>query len=236
MSFILYGYSALFFVLLILSDDQTLNGHGAGGNPGKKSIAEKGTHMKREEIKAIIPEITPEQLDSIMGINGSDIEKAKAKVTALEAELKDKKEAFDNLNTEFNTLKAQNASGEDWKAKFEALYADNLAKEKQAEADRIAKEKADSITSRFTAVLGEKQFSHDAIKADYLKKFGEALDNKDNAAKSDADIFHELTKDDTAAFKGITTVKLAGGTDKGFTNDSDEAQIRAVMGLPPTKN
>lgn len=136
--------------------------------------------MKREEIKTIFPDATDEQLDKVMGINGTDVEKAKAKTTALEAEIKEKKEAFDKLNAEFEKLKTDGASAEDRKAKFEALQADNVAKEKQAEADRIAKEKADGILNRFTAVMGGKEFSHEAVKADYLRKFGEALDNKDN--------------------------------------------------------
>mgnify|MGYP003451578224 CR=1 FL=1 len=96
--------------------------------------------MKREEIKAIFADATDEQLKAVMDLNGADVEKAKSKVTALETELKEKKADFDKLNTEFEALKTANASGEDWKAKFEALQAENVAKEKQAEADREAYE------------------------------------------------------------------------------------------------
>ena len=167
--------------------------------------------MKREEIKAIFADATDEQLKAIMDSNGSDVEKAKSKVTALEAELKEKKADFEKLNTEFEALKTANASGEDWKAKFEALQAENDAKAKQAEADRILAEKAEALNKRFETVVGDKKFSHDAIKADYLKKFGEAIELDENKSKSDADIFHELTKDDTSAFAGVQAVKLAGG-------------------------
>lgn len=167
--------------------------------------------MKREEIKAIFPEATDEQLSKILDINGSDVEKFKAKVTALEADIKEKNEAFDKLNTEFESLKSSNAGAEEYKSKYEALVAENAAKAKQAEADRILAEKNENISNRFSAVLGEKKFSHDAIKAEYLKKFTEALDLKENQGRSDADIFHELTKDDPVAFTGVTTVKLAGG-------------------------
>ena len=167
--------------------------------------------MKREEIKAIFADATDEQLKAIMDLNGSDVEKAKSKVTALEAELKEKKADFEKLNTEFEALKTANASGEDWKAKFEALQAENDAKAKQAEADRILAEKAEALNKRFETVVGDKKFSHDAIKADYLKKFGEAIELDENKSKSDADIFHELTKDDASAFTGVQAVKLAGG-------------------------
>ena len=171
--------------------------------------------MKREEIKAIFPDITDEQLDKVMALHGAEIEKTKAKVTALETELKEKKEAFDNLNTEFETLKTSNASGEEFQKKYEALKADIDAKEKQAEADRILKEKQDGILKRFDAVMNGKEFNHDAIKAEYLKRFGEAIELDENKAKSDADIFHELTKDDASAFKGVTAVRLAGGKIQG---------------------
>lgn len=188
--------------------------------------------MKREEIKAIFPDASDEQLKSVLDINGADVEKVKAKVTDLENKAKENKEAFDKLNTEFEALKTANASGEDWKAKFEALKADNDAKEKQAEADRILAEKNENINNRFSAVLGEKKFSHEAIKADYLKKFTEALELKENQGRSDADIFHELTKDDKTAFEGVTAIKLAGGNPTPGGNNNDIDKARAVMGLP----
>lgn len=186
--------------------------------------------MKREEIKAIFPDITDEQLDKVMALHGAEIEKTKAKVTALETELKEKKEAFDNLNTEFETLKTSNASGEEWQKKYEALKADIDAKEKQAEAERIVKEKQDGILKRFDAVMNGKEFNHDAIKAEYLKKFGEAIELDENKAKSDADIFHELTKDDASAFKGVTAVRLAGGTNRniGGTVYNSKADIMKI--------
>ena len=109
-------------------------------------------------------------------------------------------------------MKTANASGEDWKAKFEALQAENIAKEKQAEADRILAEKNADIEKRFAECVGDKKFSHDAIKADYLKKFAEALESEEYKGKGDVDIFHALTKDDKNAFEGVTAVKLAGGT------------------------
>ena len=176
--------------------------------------------MKREEIKSIFPEATDEQLKSIMDLNGADVEKAKSKVTSLENELKEKKADFDKLNGELEALKASNASGEEWKTKYEAIVAENEAKAKQAEADRILKEKQENVLNRFNAVVGDKKFSHDAVKADYLKKFGEALENKDFEGKSDADVFHALTKDDASAFVGVTTVKLAGGRPQGVGGKS----------------
>lgn len=171
--------------------------------------------MKREEIKAIFADATDEQIDKIMNINGADVEKFKTKVTNLENDAKANKEAMDKLSTELEALKTSGASDAEYKAKYEALVAENDAKQKQAEADRIAKEKADNVASRFATVVGDKEFSHDAIKSAYLAKFGEALEDKAYEGKSDADIFHALTKDDASAFKGVVVTKLAGGANRG---------------------
>lgn len=171
--------------------------------------------MKRDEIKAIFPDATDEQLKAVMDLNGADAEKAKAKLTALEAELTESKEGLLKLNGEFEALKAANADGAEWKTKFEALQAENAAREKQAEADRIRREKAESINKRFETAVGEKKFSHDAIRASYLQKFGEALESAEYQGKSDSEIFHALTKDDADAFRGATIVKLAGGAPQG---------------------
>lgn len=175
--------------------------------------------MKREELKQIA-ELTDEQLDKIMAINGADVEKVKAKVTALEADLKEAKETSDKINTEFEALKSSNASAEEYKTKYEALVAENEAKAKQAEADRILAEKTENINKRFEAVVGEKKFSHNAIKADYLKKFGEAIELEENKSLSDEQVFHNLIKDDKNAFEGVTAVKLAGGTPQGSGSNS----------------
>ena len=164
--------------------------------------------------------VEKEVAEKIFAERSKEIEADKAKREKLETELKEKKESLDNLSKEFEDLKSSNASAEEYKTKYEALVADNEAKAKQAEADRILKEKQENVLNRFNAVVGDKKFSHDAVKADYLKKFGEALENKDFEGKSDADVFHALTKDDANAFTGVTAVKLAGGNPKGIGSNS----------------
>lgn len=173
--------------------------------------------------------VDKETAEKIFAERGVEIEKEKAKQTVLETELKEKTEAFNNLNSELETLKNANADGADWKAKFEALQADNEAKAKQAEAERIMREKSESIEKRFNECVGDKQFNHEAIRAEYLKKFGEALENKDFEGKGDSDIFRELTQNDGSAFKGVTIVKLAGGTPRanGKTYSSKD-EIMAI--------
>ena len=180
--------------------------------------------------------VEKEVAEKIFAERSKEIEADKAKREKLETELKEKKESLDNLSKEFEDLKSSNASAEEYKAKYEALVADNEAKAKQAEADRILAEKTENINKRFEAVVGEKKFSHDAIKADYLKKFGEAIELEENKSLSDEQVFHNLIKDDANAFTGVTAVKLAGGTPQGTGSNYDDATARAVMGLPPKNN
>lgn len=132
-------------------------------------------------------------------------------------------------------MKSKNVDAEDYKSKFESLQREITEKEKQAKADAEAQKKAEGILNRFNTAVGEKKFSHEAIKADYLKKFGEAIESKDFEGKSDADIFHELTKDDANAFQGVTAFKLEGGSNKSLGVSFDDEKIRSVMGLPTTK-
>lgn len=191
--------------------------------------------MTREEIRKIVEGITDEQLSAILDINSADIGKAKKGYEDLKSENNTLTTEKKGLEDKIAELTANAATAEDYKKQLETLQGEIKEKEAKAEADRIAKEKAAAIESRFGAVLGEKKFSHDAIKADYLRKFGEALENKDYQGKSDSEIFHELTKDDGAAFENVTALKLRGGAEKGAGTDIDDAKARAIMGLPPEK-
>ena len=189
--------------------------------------------MKREDVSKIFEGATDEQINSILNINSADIGKAKADYESIKQELAAAKDNLSNMTGELNTLKEGSANAAEWEKKFNDLSAEMEKRENRARLEREAKEKADMVASRFNAAAGEKKFTHEAIKADYLHKFGEALENKDFAGKSDTDIFHELTKDDKAAFEGIVAMQLAGGTNKDMGEDIDEAHVRAVMGLSP---
>lgn len=82
--------------------------------------------MKREDITGLFPEATQEQINQLMSINGSDINKAKqgltdlqgqyqeaqANIKALQEQIdanKDRLGQFDAMQTELNTLKQANA-------------------------------------------------------------------------------------------------------------------------------
>lgn len=193
--------------------------------------------MKREDVTKIFEGATDEQINSILNINSADIGKAKADYEDLKKELGTSKETLKKLTGELDALKDSNANAEDWKKKYDDLSADIADKEAAAKAEREKAEREADIKSRYNAVCVDKdgkplEFTHEAIRADYLKKFGEIISDIDNTeykGKSDADIFHALTKDDGAAFKGVRAkIDLKGASPIG----GDElAQARAVMGL-----
>ena len=158
---------------------------------------------------------------------------AKADFNAKVEEVKTLKGEKKTLEDEVTRLN-ENANGnEDVKKELEALKAKIDADAKQAEADRISREKAESDERLFNEAVGEKKFSHDAIKSHYFNLFRQDLAKEENKGKSAVDILHNLTKDDATAFEGVTAVKLAGGTPQGLGSNYDDATARAVMGLPP---
>lgn len=154
---------------------------------------------------------------------------AKTDFNARGDEIKTLKTEKQSLEDEIAKLNETAKSGEDVKAELEALKAQIESDKKQAEADRIMREKTESIEKRFNECVGDKQFNHEAIRAEYLRRFGEALESKDYEGKGDSDIFKELTQNDSNAFKGVTVVKLAGGTPRptGKTYNNKE-EIMAI--------
>lgn len=138
--------------------------------------------------------------------------------------LKGEKKALEDEVTKLN----ENANGnEDVKKELEALKAKIDADAKQAEADRISREKAESDERLFNEAVGEKKFSHDAVKSHYFNLFRQDLAKEENKGKSAVDILHNLTKDDATAFTGVTAVKLQGGRPSG-TSGKTRDEIMAI--------
>lgn len=162
---------------------------------------------------------------------------AKADFNAKVEEVKTLKGEKKNLEDEVARLN-ENANGnEDVKKELEALKAKIDADAKQAEADRISREKAESDERLFNEAVGEKKFSHDAIKSHYFNLFRQDLAKEENKGKSAVDILHNLTKDDATAFTGVTAVKLAGGTPQGNgTKYTSKADIMAIKDRTERRN
>ena len=158
---------------------------------------------------------------------------AKADFNAKVEEVKTLKGEKKNLEDEVARLN-ENANGnEDVKKELEALKAKIDADAKQAEAERISREKAESDERLFNEAVGEKKFSHDAIKSHYFNLFRQDLAKEENKGKSAVDILHNLTKDDATAFKGVTPVKLAGGRPTGTGNGY--SSVKEIMNSDMTR-
>ena len=160
----------------------------------------------------------------------AEVQKVNDKLKKTEQELTTAKQSLSDITGELQSLKDSNANAADWEKKFNDLSADIAEKEKQAKLEREAKEKADMIESRFNTVVGDRKFTHEAIKADYLHKFGEALDNKDFMGTSDADIFHELIKDDKHALENVQMqLNMPGGQPAGGANQEPKSLLEALQ-------
>ena len=191
--------------------------------------------MTRENLKKIIEGITDEQINAVLDINTTDIGKAKRdyddltkRVGTLEGEKKD-------LEGTITDLKNNAKGGEDYKKLYENLKGDIEEKEKK---EKEAKEKAErdaNILNRYNAVAVDKngkplEWTHEAIKTDYLHKFAKALEDSANEGKSDADIFKALTQDDGTAFKVPAAQMVYGGAGKAGGNGTITKEVFAKMG------
>ena len=162
---------------------------------------------------------------------------AKADFNAKVEEVKTLKGEKKTLEDEVFKLNENANANEDVKKELEALKAKIDADAKQAEADRISREKAESDERLFNEALGEKKFSHDAVKSHYFNLFRQDLAKEENKGKSAVDILHNLTKDDATAFTGVTAVKLQGGTPLGNgTKYTSRADIMAIKDRTERRN
>lgn len=189
--------------------------------------------MTRDDIKKIFPDCTDEQLQSVMDLNKSNVElikKLKSDVSNLQNELDNskseaekQKEKFDKLNSDFDSLKTQNSDIESLRAEFEKMKIERLESEKL---------KNDELS--FNSALGNKKFSHDAIKNHYFNLFRQEISKEENKDKSAADILHNLTKDDKTAFSGITAIKLAGGNPRVVVGSGKYSSRDEIMKIKDT--
>lgn len=124
------------------------------------------------------------------------------------------KESLTAMTAEFNTFKANNASADDFKAKYETLVAETERKEAERKAAYAeAQERADF--DKYFAD-NKKEWANPFIADGYFAKFKEAKGQEANKGKMLADILNDLTKDDTTAFKTPTpNIKLKGAEPMG---------------------
>lgn len=169
----------------------------------------------------------------IFAERGKEIAEANSEKEAIEKQLEDAKKSIESLNAEFEKLKAENADGAEWKKKFETLQSETAEKARKAEEDRILNEKSIKNHEYFANALKAIGKTADdwngKFTADgYYNEFVKAIESEENAGKSHKDVLHNLVKNDQNAFKGVTAVKLAGGTPRGNSRFNSREEIIAI--------
>ena len=104
--------------------------------------------MKRDEVKALFPDATDEQIDKLMALNGADINKAKGDLDTVKAQLK-------TAQTELSGLKAQNdqdaltaaqEKAAELQAKLDAIEKDASVRALRAKVSKETKVPAELLT------------------------------------------------------------------------------------------
>lgn len=180
--------------------------------------------MKRDFLESL--GIPAEAIDKIMAENGKDIEGAKAKF----ADYDDIKKQLEAANTTLEKFKDYDET----KAEVEKYKAENKKLQEESAAKIAAMERSGKVKDYLSGKKFVNKITQDAITA----KMCEALGADESKGKNLDDIFAEITKDHSDILKDDTkptppVVPAMGG--KGGKSD-DNAQARAVMGLPPKKD
>lgn len=145
--------------------------------------------MKRDFLKNL--GLEDAVIDKIMSENGADIERAKGGNAKLQSDLDVANQALESAKQTIAGLEAGKSDADALKKKLEEYQA---AEEKRKQEAKEAQEAAE-LEQRFNVVSGDRKYLHDMVRAGVLKDFGEALKDKANVGKGDAEIFAALTKD-----------------------------------------
>jgi len=165
--------------------------------------------MTRAELEAL--GLTKEQIDSVMGINGNDIEKVKTKLTEAEKEADTLKEQIKDRDKQLNDLKNSKEDLEGLKSQIETLQKDNKAKDEQYKAE-IRNLKVNSAVD--AALTGAKAKNLTAVKA-LLKDIDKAELLEDGTVKGLKEQIEALTKADDSKF--LFDIEAVPQTPKGAT-------------------
>lgn len=185
--------------------------------------------MTRDEIKAILPNITKEELDKIMAINGSDIEKAKGDTAGYTKQIDDLTKQIEARDTQLDELKSKATNHDALSKRIEELQTAN-ANAKTEYEKTIADMKRDNAVNN--SIRDAKAKNVRAVRAlldmTKIKMDGETVlglkDQIDALTKSDAYLFETETTT-TTGFKGGF---VAGKGSNGNTTDTPASFSDAV--------
>lgn len=155
------------------------------------------TTMTRKQLEDL--GLTKEQADSVMKINGDDIENAKGtsatEVKNLQAEVDGLKTQVSDRDKQLETLKASAGDNADLKKQIEDLQTEN-AKVRQDHESELNRLKIDFAVEK--ALTGAKAKNIKAVKA--LLELDDAKFDKDGNVKGLAEQIEKLTSGDDTKF------------------------------------
>ena len=173
--------------------------------------------MKRSELEAL--GLTKEQVDSVIKINGADIENAKAVAAAESASLQTEVDALKgqvaDRDKQIEGLKKSAGDNEDLQKQIETLQAENKAKD-EAHAAEITQMKVDSAVEKALTEAGAKNIK--AVRA--LLDLEDAKFDKDGSIKGLKDQVDKLLADESTKF----LFEVQEQTFKGFQPGASSEQ------------
>jgi hypothetical protein len=153
--------------------------------------------MKRTELEAL--GLSKEQIDSVIKINGDDIENAKsvagAEVTNLKAENESLTKQVKDRDKQIDSLKSSVGDNEDLKKQIETLQADNKAKD-EAHAKELTQLKIDAAVEK--ALTDSGALNIKATKA--LLELADAKLSDDGTVRGLSEQIEKLKADDGSKF------------------------------------
>ena len=182
--------------------------------------------MKTEFLKEL--GLTDEQSGKIQAESGKDVQKEKDKAAAIQAKLDEATSQIQSLNESIKGSEGNEQKIKDLQAKVQGY--EQAEKERKAAEEEAAKEAG--IRSRFDGLKGANQYLNEGTETWILNEFKKALDSKDNAGKSDADIYASVIKDKNVfAGKQKLTIPPAKGDSGGEVDGVTAAFLARNPGL-----
>lgn len=147
--------------------------------------------MTRDDIRKAFPEATDEQINQLLNIHSADIGKAKGDAAKLQGDLKAAQDALATANATIAEMEKNKGDVAALQKQIDDYKAADEAR-KQAEQAAQARQQ---LLSRMDAVMNGRQFIVDELRDLVADRFQEAINDRANVGRSDADVFEALVRD-----------------------------------------
>jgi DNA repair exonuclease SbcCD ATPase subunit len=172
--------------------------------------------------------LSDEQISKIQAESGKDVQKEKDKATAIQTKLDEANEQIKALN---ETIKGSEGDAQKLKDLQEKVQGYEKAEADRKKAEEEATKEA-GIRARFDGLKGENKYLNEGTETWILNEFKKALESKDNAGKSDADIYAAVIKDKNVfAGKQKLTIPPANGNSSGEVDGITKAFLERNPGI-----